>query len=307
MAGEQRIDRSEIDAVERLEKTVKRLILLIGGALTAVFGVMEMKDLPFDRVSQSFDQFSLIKVALFLFVAGWIMGAGDDTEIQRQIMLRDRRKAKFNVLETLGIVVFFAAFALLLSLTERPVWFQLALLVFLAVNILAYDRLILPRVEEESRTSEAKWLDEKDRDYLSYMKLYCALGYLRGSWQKKRFITLIALALIQVAVAIVTHTDAYRPYVPNTVIWKLGLHTWIEYLPSILFLTYVLVSEIWMKIYRIKIRADFVTIERMRDHFSLQRKRNLDLPPLERSSLFGDKHDDNRNYVGSIIGLLKWD
>jgi hypothetical protein len=306
MADTKRIDHADIVAVERLERTVKNLILLFGGAIFAFFGFLELKNAPINRVTEAFDVFSIVKIGLFLFVVGWISGAGDDTDIQREIVLVDRRKAKFDASESLGIAAFFLVFALLFYFRESLVLFQVTLLVFICLNVWTYSK-ILERVDAETRFSEALYLDEKDRDYFSFMKLYCALGYLHGSWQTKRFKTLIALAALQVVVAILVYTDAYRPYVPDTRIGALTLHVYIEYLPSVLFLVYVIISEAWMKIYRYKIRSDFATIERMRDHFSLQKKKNVELPPLDRSSIWGTKNDDNPNYVsGSLLDMLKW-
>lgn len=301
------VDHAAIVAVERLERTVKNLILLFGGAIFAFFGFLEVKNAPINRVTEAFDVFSIVKIGLFLFVVGWMAGAGDDTEIQRTIILADRRKARFDFSESLGIAAFFLVFGALFYFRESLVLFQVTLLVFICLNVWTYGK-ILQRVDDESRFSENHYLDQKDRDYFSYMKLYCALGYLHGSWQAKRFKTLIALALLQVVVALITYTDVYRPYVPNMPLGAVTLHVYVEYLPSVLFLLYVVVSEVWMKIYRYKIKADFVTIERMRDHFSLQKKKNVDLPPLDRSPvLSGEKIDDNPNYVSpSLLEMLKW-
>ena len=306
MASVSQSEHAEIQAAERLEKIAKNLILLVGGVLAATFGIMEMKNAPFNRITEAFDPFALVTVGLFIFIAGWMTGAGDDTEIQRKIIVQECRKAKFDPSESLGIIGFFLVFFLLLYFRKELVVFQVILLAFIILNVWTYSK-ILQRVDEDSRISEARWLDPKDRDYFRYMQLYCALGYLHGSWQAKRFKTLIALAALQVIVALVTYTDVYRPYVPNVPLWSLNLHVWIEYLPAILFLIYVLISEIWMKVYRYKIKSDFVTIDRMRDHFSLQKKKNVDLPPLDRSPVFAEKHDDNPNYVSpSLIDMIKW-
>ena len=180
------------------------------------------------------------------------------------------------------------------------------LLAFIILNVGTY-RIILNRVDDMARDSESEYLDPKDKNYFSYMKLYCLMGYLRGSWQAKRFKVLIVLAFLQVLVAITTYTDVYAGLFSDRPVAGSSLYVYVEYLPSILFLVYVFISEAWMKIYRYKIRSDYVTIDLMREHFGIQKKQNAKLPPLDLSGLFAEKLDDNPNYVsGSLLDMLKF-
>jgi hypothetical protein len=70
----------------------------------------------------------------------------------------------------------------------------------------------------------------------------------------------------------------------------------IGYLPSALFLFYVVVSEVWIKIYRFKVFADFETIEETHEHFRVQKKPKLDLPPIDVSNLFKRKMSPHASY-----------
>lgn len=303
MATVHQQEQAEALALERLEQTVAHLILYIGGAIFALFGMLEIKNAPINRVTEAFDVYSIVTISLFIFVAGWITGATTDTKIQKTVLYKDVRRGKFNYKEIAGILGFFAVFTALFYYRENIVLFQAILLIFICVNVLTYQQILM-RVDEDAAAAMKHYLREEDRDYFSYMKLYCAMGYLHGSWQAKRFKVLIALASVQLLVAIAVYTDMYRPYVPDARLGALTLHVYIEYLPSVLFLIYVLISESWMKIYRYKIKADFVTIERLRVHFSLQKKKNMALPALERPGLFGERLDDNPNYVSA--SLLKF-
>lgn len=291
-------------ALNRLEQNVKNLIVYVGGGMFTFFGFLEIKNAPINRVTEAFDVYSLVTIGLFLFVAGWITGATADTTIQTTVMRRTD-SAKFKRTEIAGILGFLAVFLALFYYRQEIVVFQAILLGFICTNVVTY-RIILDRVDKDAEKAKAHYLRDADRDYFSYMKLYCAMGYLHGSWQAKRFTILIGLAVIQLAIAWIIYKDLYQAYVPNTQLGTLSIHVYVEYLPSVLFLLYVLISESWMKIYRIKIKSDFITIERMRDHFSLQKKKNCELPELELPGLWGERRDDNPNFVsGSLLKLLK--
>lgn len=299
-------DRAQALAAKRLEKTVKRLITMVGATMLAFFTFLELKNVPIDKITEVFDVYSIEKIGLFIFFVGWLAGATDDTEIQKEALVKDKDKARFKPLEYGGIVAFFLLFALLFYFRESLVLFQGVLLAFIILNVGTY-RIVLNRVDQMARESEAVFLDPRDKDYFSYMKLYCLLGYLRGSWQAKRFKVLIVLAFLQLLVAIMTYTDAYARLLPDRPLGGASLYVYIEYLPSILFLVYVLISEAWMKIYRYKIRSDYVTIDLMREHFGIQKKQNAKLPPLDLSGIFAEKLDDNPNYVSaSLLELLKF-
>lgn len=299
-------ERAQALAAKRLEKTAKRLITVFGATMLAFFTFLEVRNAPINKITEVFDVYSIEKIGLFIFFVGWLTGATDDTEIQTEAVAKDRQKGRFRPLEYGGILAFFLLFGLLFYFRESLVIFQGVLLAFIILNVGTY-RIILNRVDDMARDSETKYLDPKDKDYFCYMKLYCLQGYLRGSWQAKRFKVLIVLAFLQLLVAIMTYTDAYTGLFPNRPLGDASLYVYIEYLPSILFLIYVLISEAWMKIYRYKIRSDYVTIDLMREHFGLQKKQNVKLPSIDYSGIFAEKLDDNPNYVSaSLLDLMKF-
>jgi hypothetical protein len=154
--------------------------------------------------------------------------------------------------------------------------------------------------------SKKEFIGGRSKDWFRYLKLYCLMGYAKGSWQAKRFKTLIFLAALQLVIAVLVYTDAYRG-IPNRQLGLLTLYTYIEYTPAILFFIYVLISESWMKIYRYKIKSDYVTIDKIRQHFDIERRRGVTAPPLDMAGLFADKLDDNPNYVSaSLLETLKF-
>jgi|GEM_PF-7120901 len=299
------IVHAEAHATDRLARTAKSLIAAFGTAILLFFTFLEIKNAPIDKITETFDTYSVVKLGLFLFYLGWLTGATDDTDIQREALWRDPGKARFDLLEYAGIGAFFLVFGLLFYFRESIVLFQLTLLVFIVLNVGTY-RIILRRVDRIAEQSCKEYIEGESKDYYKYLKLYCLMGYAKGSWQAKRFKVLIVLAALQLMCAVIVYTDAYRNVIPNRPAGPLTLHVYIEYVPAILFLVYVLISESWMKIYRYKIKSDYVTIDKIREHFTLQKKRGVDLPPLDMAGLFGNKLDDNPNYVSaSLLTTLK--
>jgi hypothetical protein len=296
---------AETLAAARLARMVKNLITAFGAAILLFFTFLEIWKAPFDKITETFQPYSFVKLGLFLFYLGWLAGATDDTDIQHEALRRDTSLARLDPLEYSGIGAFFALFALLFYFRESIVIFQAVLLAFIVLNVGTY-RIILRRIDRNVRNRRDELLGGAEKDYFGYLKLYCLMGYAKGSWQAKRFKTLIVLAALQLAVAAIVYTEAYRQVVGDRPVGKLTLYTCIEYAPAFLFLCYVLVSESWMKIYRYKIKSDYVTIDKIHQHFGLQKRRGVELPPLDMSGLFDEKLDENANYVSpSLLTTLR--
>lgn len=297
--------QSDSSATNRLARTVKGLIAAFGTAILLFFTFLEIRNAPLDKITETFDSYSIVKLGLFLFYLGWLTGATDDTDIQKEALWRSPAKVKFDALEHAGILAFFLVFALLFYFRESIVLFQATLLVFIVLNVGTY-RIILRRVDRLALQSRDKFLRGASKNYFSYLKLYCLMGYAKGSWQAKRFKTLIALAALQLVLAVMVYSDAYRQVVADRPLGVLSLYVYIEYTPAILFLVYVLISESWMKVYRYKIKSDYVTIDKIAEHFAIEKKRGIPLPPLDMGGLFADKPDDNPNYVSpSLLTMFK--
>ena len=78
----------------------------------------------------------------------------------------------------------------------------------------------------------------------------------------------------------------------------------IGYVPGTLFIVYVLVSEIWMKVFRVRIISDLTTIDWFEAHFSLGRQRDCEPPLPHLVGAFDRSLPSNANYGGH--GPLRW-
>lgn len=281
-------------AVDRLTNTLSKWIQWIAAGLAMTFAFLEFQNAPIDKITQVFDTHSFTKFGLFLFFTGWAFGATDDTKIQKFAYAVDPDEGKIGLKEYAGIAVFLIFFSLLFIFHEKLIVFQSLLLFFICANMWTYSSVIMKRAEKIIRESEVYYKQEKDN--FSYFKLYTAVEYLTGRWQKRRFITLFMLALMQLLVAIYLNFWGVPSVLSGLSIKGVKFATALSYAPSVLFVAYVIISEGWMKIYRYKVFSDFETIEQMRDYFNLSRQAKSDLPRINYDNLFFSGLNKNANY-----------
>jgi NADH:ubiquinone oxidoreductase subunit 6 (subunit J) len=112
------------------------------------------------------------------------------------------------------------------------------------------------------------------------------------------------VAALQVIVAILVARGTLASAFAGVQVQGISAELLIGYLPGILFILYVLISEIWMKVYRFKIFADLNTIDYLDEHFTISKQRDAQLPKPHLKKFFDFSDTENQNYVGH--GPLVW-
>lgn len=284
----------------QLVRWIKAVAIILGGTVASV----ELWNTPLEPITRVFDNSTLMKIGLMIFFFGWWWGATNDTEIQREGYCRDPKKGKLGLEEALGILVFVAVFALLFILHDNLVLFQAALLLFILVNTWTWRvifRRTIPMIEASYQKFTA---NAETRDNCSLAKLLVVVQYMNGPWQRRRFLTLVLLAALQLLVAILIQSGSVVGYFAGLSVRGVPVPVLIGYLPGVLFILYVLISEIWMKIYRIKLFSDLETIEYLEEHFSINKRRDARLPQPHLAGFADFAWPANANYAGH--GPLDW-
>lgn len=295
---------AEVRVVDQLAANVARWIKAVGIILGGTVTWLEIRNAPLDRFTQTFDNSSLMKIGLAIFFIGWWWGATNDTEIQREGYCRDPKKGRIGLEEVAGILVFLVVFFLLFILHDRPIWFQAFLLLFILVNTWTW-RVVFRRTIPMIESSYAQFTTgAENRNNCSLAKLLVVVQYMNGPWQRRRFISLICLAALQLVVAALVASGSIGQYVAGLSIRGVAAPVLIGYLPGALFILYVLISEIWMKIYRIKVFSDLDTIDYLEDSFSISKRRDAALPQPHLAGFADFRSTANRNYAGH--GPLDW-
>jgi hypothetical protein len=276
-------------------------IRLVGLALLATVVYLELRNAPLDGFARTFDNTSLIKIGLVIFFFGWAWGATDDTKIMKKGYRRDPKLGKIGHVERAGIVVFSALFVSIFFIPNRPVWFQLNLFALIVVNAWTW-RVIFNRTVPVIKASYEECAAARDIRVLA--KLLLVVEYMNGSWQRKRFRALIILAAIQIPVVFLVEAGLLSPLGAGLTINGVPATTLIGYLPGALFILYVLISEIWMKVYRVRVYSDLQTVDWLEEHFTLSKQRDRPLPEPHLGGAFDFSPPTNPNYVG--YGPLRW-
>lgn len=296
MTGDSSDERDEAFRLEKkkasLGKLIIRIIQAIAAMLAVTFAYLELQNAPIDRLTQAFDAHSLTKLGLFLFFTGWLYGAMHDTEIQEQVYKMDPGEGLIGWREVLAIILFLVFFVGLFLVHERLVLFQAVLTGFILANVYGW-REILRRANAMILRSTEHFVRTKNNACLA--KLAIVLDYMNGQWQRRRFKTLFALCLVQLAIAILVDRGMMQIWLGGLAFGGVPGEVLAAYLPGTLFIVYVLISETWMKVYRIKAFSDMRTIDYIGHYFVLGRRPRVPLPSTAVRGLFeaGPKLNDN--------------
>jgi hypothetical protein len=290
-------DKTELAKVRGLKKLSWMLltaIQLIAGGLGIYYAFLTLLDAPFDRMAKVFDASSLIRFGLFLFFFGWLWGATDDTKIMRSVFERDPQNGNIGPAEIGGFAAFVIMFVALFQLNDRLVLFQGLLLGFICVNVVTCA-VIARRTRAIYNENAALYLDRGDHS--SMLKLAIVSEYMNGNWQRRRFAVLVGLAAFQLLVAVMVKNGQVGAAMHGMVIKGIPGDVVATFIPGILFIIYVLVSELWMKIYRIKVKSDMVTIDYVESSYSIAKRRGSTPPELNLRDMWDRTEATNDNYI----------
>lgn len=291
------LEIKKIRSVESLAHGLAMTIKIVAAILILVVGFLSINNAPLEKITEIFTPSGLIKIGLFTFFFGWYYGATDDVEIQKTGYQMDANDGAIGRSEILAIISFIAIFSGLFWLNDKPVIFQSALLFLLVINIISW-RVIIKRTIPMIQETTAKAIAKKDE--IMYLKCILTLSYMNGRWQRIRFFTLFVLAILQLLVSILIFYNAVPSSILSLNIGKLKLSNTISYLPGVIFIVYVVVSELWMKLYRAKIFSDFVTLDYINLYFSMQKRKNTEWPSMDINTIFNIQKSVNENYNGKI-------
>jgi hypothetical protein len=280
-------------SVERLNRLVIRLIQIVAGLLAVAFAYLELQNAPLDRLTRAFDADSPTKLGLFLFFTSWFYGATHDTEIQAAVYKYDPGEGELGLKEFAGIGAFILFFAALFLLHERLVVFQLLLTVFIICNICTW-RIILSRTSSIIARSAEHY--RASRDNGGWAKLAVVVDYMDGRWQRRRFRLLFVLCLVQIAAAVLVATGVVTRLIGGVTINGVPGEALAAYLPGTLFVIFVIISSLWMSIYRIKVFSDLKTIDHLDHYFAINRQRGVEPPQISVKPLTDMSVTLNANY-----------
>ena len=229
--------------IRELGATLIKLVSWIAGGLALIFGWLTVKATPLDELTHSFNDTSITKLALVLFFIGWIHGARSDIRIEQQVYAADPSHGKLSWKAVTGIAGFVAAYFLLLYVHPIHLLFQCVLLAFLGWNIVCW-RIILSHARPMMALSRDIYI--ADGNHFALERLAIVERYMTGSWQVARFVTLAVSVLLQILVVLLVDHVPLAESIASIQINGADIRHLLPYVPGVLFLAYVLLSEGWM-------------------------------------------------------------
>ena len=235
----------------QLVRWIKAVAIILGGTVASV----ELWNTPLELITRVFDNSTLMKIGLMIFFFGWWWGATNDTEIQREGYCRGSKKGEAWLWKKpLEFSYSWLSSRCCSSCTTDLVLFQAALLLFILVNTWTW-RVIFRRTSPHDRSVLSKIHGQRRTlgiDSVRWRSCWSSSNISNGPWQRRRFLTLVLLAALQLLVAVLIQSGSVVGYFAGLSVRGVPAPILIGYLPGVLFILYVLISEIWMKIYRIK-------------------------------------------------------
>lgn len=174
----------------------------------------------------------------------------------------------------LGVIMTTAAFVLVatafLYLYKIEAAFQLGLLVFVIANFLAL-RMLKKRSARAIARSRAIMV--ADRDMFGLEKLRVVEHYLLGAWQTRRFCAMMAMAALQLAVALLWRFTAAAHLLDGLSIRQVEGGRLAPFVPAILFAAFVAISETWIMKHRNDTLAALKSLESLSMCYTLKSRR----------------------------------
>lgn len=254
--------------VTRLAGYARLSITVIGSLLALVFTWLQIRDLPIAAVVENTRPEFIQRLTIVIYYLCWIAGSRFDVGVQEAAYVDDPREGRLSVITIFTIILFGAVAAALLWVSDDELKFSLVLTLFVGMNILGW-RHIIKRVRPAINATRKRYREE--HDYFGIEHLSIVTEYMSGRWQWHRFATLVGIILVSDVVVLMPAVRQFATQNMHRVISEISSQTFSVLLPDFLLLLFVLISEVWMWVMRVRIATSLRVLR------SLNRKYNLTL------------------------------
>lgn len=247
-------------AVMQGARHIRTLIKYVASALGIGFAWLKLSNADFRPVAADVTAALVFHTTMALFVICWVKGLYGDTDQQELVYVAEPNKLHTYTGTSIVALALFLVFVLL-CLTYTTTAFAYSLLLFHVVNIAAW--IYLSKVVMRGEYLKSREIYGKAREFFHVEQLRVVYElYLDGSWQVKRFAAgaVVALAAVVLRYATTTGQD-FIQFRGHTLGTELAI--------ALLFLTYVVVMEVWIWRERIRMAARIGLINQLRESYTL--------------------------------------
>jgi hypothetical protein len=253
--------------VEKLANLSRTLIQGLAAALAAGFAFVVIDKTQIITILNESDPGIAYKVGLFLYYTSWVFGAKFDVDIEERVYVRDSARGILDW-KTFGVLTIFTIVMLFFFwLHTRERLFGCGLLLFVLVNILGW-KAVCRRIRATIEESQATYTELKD--YYGLEKLRVVSEYMRGTWQGRRFIVMIVLAILLISISNAIAYPQFANIVRGIDLQGIKGELMIRRAPALFFLIYVLAAEGWMWLQRMRVHHHVNVLDEMAADFRLE-------------------------------------
>jgi hypothetical protein len=260
-------DLVSIRDIDKLAKTSRRFISVIGGGLALVFGWLTFRDLPIAAAIASTQPEYVRQFVLVAYYFSWVFGTSFDVSTQQAVYIRDPQRGRMPGGAFLVVLILFAVAAILLWANENDTYFAGTLTGFVVVNVVSFW-ILLRRVRPIISASHKAY--EERGDFFGLELLRIVTDYIAGKWQWLRF---VAMGLLILAADIVCFNEHARQLLGvgvQNLIPSLPAEAIAPLLTDMLLFLFVLVAEGWIWTLRVRTKTSMIVIENLNERYVLR-------------------------------------
>src|SRR5215510_2648780 len=245
------MDRRGRDDIAQIGRFAKWMIWGVTALIAIVFAGVTLKDIPFGPALSSTNPDYLQAIILTIYVWCWAAGTTIDTNFQSAVYMADPQGGHVRTGSLVAVAGLAIVVIALLLVRSNELWFAVVLAVFSLVDVLAWLYLrysFLPPIIE---ATQKKYSDPKEPDHYGQLLLNIVVTQITGNWKWWRQLAMSAVIAAMIVIALSPHAkDVIAEWLASA-IRIVYAETIKRLIPSLMFLIFVLVSEIWYFAYRL--------------------------------------------------------
>jgi hypothetical protein len=257
---------SDGDEVAPLFKWVIRVIWLFATVLGVLFTWVQFSQIPFPPIENAEPTY-IRRIALAIYYACWVAGTSVDANIQKEVYRRDPLHGSIPREAIAAVVGLFAAAALLLWASTSDERTSLALIPFLAIDIIGW-RIILRRVGPIISDTADDY--RRANQFYRLEQLEIVRSYITGRWHWVRF---ALMALIVFTANLFCFSPTARSAVSRALHDLLPMHSpgaISALLPVAALCLFIVLAETWIWVLRARNAIALRTIAALARRYTLR-------------------------------------
>src|SRR5262245_8341675 len=263
------MDRRGRDDISKIETLAKWFIWGVTALIAIVFAGTTIKDIPVGSALSNTNPDYFQAIILTNYIWCWAAGTTIDTKFQSAVYMVDPQGGRVRTGSLLAVAGLAVISIGLLLARSNELWFALLLAAFTVVDILTWLYLRYSFLPPIIKATQDKYADIKEPDYYGQLLLNIVVTQIMGNWKWWRQLVMSAIIAAMIGVALSPHAKDVASEWIASAIRIMDAETIKPLLSSLLFMIFVLVSEIWHFAYRLQTSLAIRIIRGLEEDYSI--------------------------------------